>query len=72
MEDDDPVRRVVSDILLASLWKDILFRFGSESGSGLPVRGGMLTSLLNMTPGVIAAAGALPATSVTTAGVSML
>jgi len=58
MEDVDPWRRVVSEILRARRWKfweEILFRFGSASGSGEVVGETKLGS--NVTPGVCTDAG---------------
>ena len=55
MDDTEPCRLVVSEILRAKRWKfceDILLRLGSESGSGVPVReGGEFKFDLNVTAG---------------------
>ena len=45
MEDADPWRLVVIEMRRASRWKfceEIRFRLGSDSGSGVPLRGGVL------------------------------
>jgi hypothetical protein len=61
MPDMEPARRVVTEIRRASRWKfcdEIRLRFGSASGSGVPVRSGVPTSGANVMPGVCAVEGA--------------
>ena len=59
MDDTEPCRRVDIEMRLASLWKfceEIRFRFGSDSGSGVPLRGGVAVSS-KVTPAVGGEAG---------------
>src|SRR6266404_8373363 len=61
MPDMEPARRVVTEMRRASRWKfcdEIRLRFGSASGSGVPVRSGVPTSGANVMPGFCAVEGA--------------